>query len=138
RLQICEQVERASVQQEIRGRVSLELLDRAPELLHPVLQRGRVTELVALLLEQMVGLVHDPVARELLGEVSHERRLPGPVRPTHADAHVPPPLPRGAIVRPPRGAQLANGRMQPLMVPFVRWGRPSSSDTSAMTSGVKK
>ena len=30
------------------------------------------------------------------------------------------------------------GRMQPLKVPFVLCGRPSSAETSAMTSGVKK
>ena len=30
------------------------------------------------------------------------------------------------------------GRMQPLKVPFVLCGRPSSVETSAMTSGVKK
>jgi len=39
-----------------------------------------------------------------------------------------------AFVRSPQRM----GRMQPLNVPFVLCGRPSSEDTSAMTSGVKK
>ncbi len=76
--EVSEKVHGAALEEHVLACL-VQVRDRALELGDEVLDGRRVRELVALLLQRRVGLVHDLVARQPLGECLEQRGFAGSV-----------------------------------------------------------